>query len=85
MREMIGYLAQRQMEADVETLVGAAHGERSESRESCRKDYRERDWQTRSGIVALKIPKLRKATATSQVYSSLLPSGLPLATPRCVH
>jgi putative transposase len=62
LREMIGYVAQRLMEADVEGLVGAAHGERSESRENWRNGYRERDWHTRSGTIALKIPKLRKGS-----------------------
>ena len=33
LREMIGYVAQRLMEVDVEGLVGASHGERSEARE----------------------------------------------------
>jgi putative transposase len=62
LREMIGYVAQRLMDADVENLVGAAHGERSESRENWRNGYRERDWHTRSGTIALKIPKLRKGS-----------------------
>jgi putative transposase len=62
LREMIGYVAQRLMEADVEGLVGAGHGERSESRENWRNGYRERDWHTRSGTIALRIPKLRKGS-----------------------
>lgn len=62
LREMIAYVAQRLMEADVENLVGAAHGERSESRENWRNGFRERDWHTRSGTLALKIPKLRKGS-----------------------
>lgn len=62
LREMIGYVAQRLMEADVESLVGAAHGERNQSRENWRNGYRERDWHTRSGTIALKIPKLRKGS-----------------------
>jgi len=33
---MIGYVAQRPMEADVEGLIGAAHGARSEKRENAR-------------------------------------------------
>ena len=62
LREMIGYVAQRLMEADVEGLIGAAHGERSENRENWRNGYRERDWHTRGGSIALKIPKLRKGS-----------------------
>ncbi len=53
LREMIGYVAQRLMEADVEGLVGAAHGERSETRENGSNGYRERDSHTRRGTVAL--------------------------------
>jgi len=48
LREMIGYVAQRLMQMDVEGLVGAAHGERGEGRENWRNGYRERDWHTRS-------------------------------------
>ena len=59
LREMIGYVAQRLMRMDAEGLVGAAHGERGEGRENWRNGYRERDWHTRSGTIALRIPKLR--------------------------
>lgn len=62
LRQMIGYVAQRLMEADVEGLIGAAHGERNEHRENWRNGHRERDWHTRSGTIALKIPKLRKGS-----------------------
>lgn len=62
LREMIGYVAQRLMELDVENRVGAAHGERNEERENWRNGYRERDWHTRSGTIALRIPKLRRGS-----------------------
>jgi len=62
LREMIGYVAQRLMEADVESLVGAAHGERTEVRENWRNGYRDRDWHTRGGTIALRIPKLRRGS-----------------------
>jgi putative transposase len=62
LREMIGYVAQRLMEADVEGLVGAAHGERAEGRENWRNGYRERDWHTRGGTIPLRIPKLRRGS-----------------------
>jgi len=62
LREMIGYVAQRLMQMDVEGLVGAAHGERGEDRENWRNGYRERDWHTRGGTVALRIPKLRRGS-----------------------
>ena len=62
LREMIGYVAQRLMQLDVDGLVGAAHGERGEDRENWRNGYRDRDWHTRSGTVALRIPKLRRGS-----------------------
>jgi len=62
LREMIGYVAQRLMQLDVDGLVGAAHGERGEARENWRNGYRDRDWHTRSGTVPLRIPKLRRGS-----------------------
>ena len=59
LREMIGFAAQRLMELETDTLCGAGHGERSESRTNQRNGYRDRDWQTRAGTVELRIPKLR--------------------------
>ena len=59
---MIGFVAQRLMDLDVEGLVGAGHGERAEGRENWRNGYRERDWHTRSGTIALRIPKLRRGS-----------------------
>ena len=62
LREMIGYVAQRLMQMDVEGLVGAAHGERDENRENWRNGYRDREWHTRSGTIPLRIPKLRRGS-----------------------
>src|SRR5215831_6650720 len=62
LREMISFAAQRLMELEAETLCGAGHGERSEDRVNHRNGYRDRDWQTRSGTVELRIPKLRKGS-----------------------
>ena len=62
LREMIGFVAQRLMDLDVEGLVGAGHGERAEGRENWRNGYRERDWHTRSGTIPLRIPKLRRGS-----------------------
>ena len=62
LRDMIQYVAQRMMELDTEGLCAAAYGERSPDRANSRNGYRERLWQTRSGAVDLKIPKLRKGS-----------------------
>jgi hypothetical protein len=62
LREMVGYVAQRLMELDVEGLCGAAHSERSGERENWRNGYRDRGWETRVGTIALRIPKLRRGS-----------------------
>jgi len=62
LREMIGFAAQRLMDLETDTLCGAGHGERSESRTNLRNGYRDRDWQTRAGTVELRIPKLRRGS-----------------------
>jgi transposase-like protein len=59
---MVGFAAQRLMELEVESLTGAAHGERSPERINYRNGYRERDWETRAGTVELRIPKLRRSS-----------------------
>src|SRR6202163_843343 len=45
LREMVGFAAQRLMELEVESLTGAAHGERSPERVNHRNGYRERIWE----------------------------------------
>ena len=62
LREMIGFAAQRLMDLETDTLCGAGHGERSESRTNLRNGYRDRDWQTRAGTVERRIPKLRRGS-----------------------
>ena len=44
LREMVGFAAQRLMELEVESLTGAAHGERSPDRINHRNGYRDRIW-----------------------------------------
>ena len=61
-REMLAFAAGRIMEAEVEARAGAAKGARSPLREVQRNGYRERDWDTRAGRIALEIPKLRKGS-----------------------
>lgn len=62
LREMMAYVANRMMDMEVESLTGAAHGERSPARTNHRNGYRERAWETRAGTVDLEIPKLRKGS-----------------------
>ncbi len=62
LREMIGFMAQRLMDFDVEGLCGAGHGERSEERTNQRNGYRDRRWETRAGSIPLRIPKLRQGS-----------------------
>jgi putative transposase len=61
-REMLHFAAQRLMEIDVEALCGAGYGDRATPRENSRNGYRDRAWETRSGTVDLRIPKLRKGS-----------------------
>lgn len=61
-RELLAFAADRMMDAEVETLTGATKGARTPLRENQRNGYRERDWDTRAGRIALEIPKLRKGS-----------------------
>jgi transposase-like protein len=62
LRETIGFALKRLMELEVAALTGAALGEKSALRLVQRNGYRERDWETRAGTVALRIPRLRKGS-----------------------
>ena len=62
LREMMAYVANRMMDMEVESLTGAAHGERTPTRVNHRNGYRERTWETRAGTVDLEIPRLRKGS-----------------------
>ncbi len=62
LRQMIGFASQWLMALEVSVLTGAAYGEKSDERLAQRNGYRERDWQTRAGMVELRIPKLRRGS-----------------------
>ncbi len=61
LREMVGFAAHRLMELEVESVTGAAHGERSPDRINHRNGSRDRIWETRAGAVERRIPKLQSS------------------------
>ena len=60
--EMIGFVANRLMQLDVESLCKASRYERNDEWENYRNGYRDRAWETRAGTVDLKVPKLRRGS-----------------------
>ena len=62
LRESVRVMSQMLMELEVQQQTGAAWHERTPERKAQRNGYRERDWQTRVGDVALQIPKLRQGS-----------------------
>src|SRR5262249_43035633 len=66
LREMMTFVVNRMMDVDVESLTGAAYGERSADRTNQRNGYRERPWHTTLGTLPVAIPK----------FSSHFPLGL---------
>jgi hypothetical protein len=67
LREMIGFAAERLMEMEVGAATGAGYGEKHPLRLVQRNGYRDRDWETRAGI--LRIPKLRKGSYSRASWS----------------
>ena len=58
---MLGFVAQRMMELDVEgAAVPATMSARGTHHHAT--GFRDRDWHTRAGTVALRIPKLRSGS-----------------------
>jgi len=58
-RELLGHVAGRLMDFEIEQRTGAEYGERSIDRSNSRNGYRDRLWETRAGSIDLRIPKLR--------------------------
>ena len=61
LREMIGFTAKRLMELEVEGLTGATPRVCSPERVNQRNGYRDRIWETHTGTVDPRIPKLRES------------------------
>lgn len=59
LRQMVQFMAQQLMEIDVQGRCGAGYDEKNAERLNSRNGYRDRTWETRSGTVELKVPKLR--------------------------
>jgi putative transposase len=62
LREMVKSFAEALMGAEAEALCGAAFRERSGERVNRRNGYRERPFDTRTGTIALAVPKLRRGS-----------------------
>ena len=62
LKEMMTFVVNRMMDLDVESLTGAAYGERSDGRVNQRNGYRERPWHTTLGTLPVAIPKLRRGS-----------------------
>src|SRR5215212_4156195 len=59
LKEGVRVLAQTLMELEVAQHVGAERYERALTRTGERNGYREREWDTRVGTVALRVPRVR--------------------------
>ncbi len=62
LREMVRTFAENLMSAEADAMCGAPYGERSDDRVNRRNGYRERDFDTRTGTVELRVPKLRQGS-----------------------
>ena len=59
LREMVRSFAEELMAAEADVICGAPYGEISVDRVNRRNGYRSRRWDTRTGSIDRKIPKLR--------------------------
>ncbi|MBO1737227.1 IS256 family transposase [Leifsonia sp. TF02-11] len=62
LREMLGTFINQLLSADADQVCGAAYGTVSSDRVNRRNGYRHRDFDTRTGTIDVKIPKLRQGT-----------------------
>ena len=61
-RELLGSRRTALMDFEIEQRRGAEYGERTDERSNSRNGYRERLWETRTGSIDLRIPKLRRGS-----------------------
>jgi transposase-like protein len=59
LRSMVATFAEALMSAEADAVCGASYGERIPERTNSRNGYRTRDFDTRVGTIATRIPKLR--------------------------
>jgi len=59
LRSMVATFAEALMSAEADAVCGAGYNERSPERTNSRNGYRSRDFDTRVGTIATRIPKLR--------------------------
>lgn len=73
------------MEAEVEAVTGAGHGQRTDDRKTNRNGYRERTFNTGLGTSQLRIPKVRRGTYFPSFLQAHKRSddALVLAVARC--
>jgi putative transposase len=62
LRSMLPTFVQALMSAEADAICGACYGERSPERTNSRNGYRTRDFDTRTGTLAVAIPKLREGS-----------------------
>jgi len=62
LRDLLHDVIDQVMSAEVDTLAGAGHGERTADRTNHRNGYRGRRFDTRLGSIDLRIPKLRQGS-----------------------
>ena len=62
LREMLGTFINQLLSADADQVCGAAYGTISDDRVNRRNGYRSRAFDTRTGTIDVKIPKLRSGT-----------------------
>src|SRR3954462_1613640 len=62
LRSMLSTFVQALMSAEADGICGASYGERTPERVNSRNGYRARDFDTRTGTMAVAIPKLREGS-----------------------